>query len=122
MTIRRLPESPPGIKAHRRFALQEVTLSGRPMSGATLDVWLDGDRAEQWSARLWIPVAHPPSDGMLEGTGRSGELISGSVRIGDVAAALRRGREMLVEFLGDGPLRLGDAMAAHSHPAILERP
>lgn len=101
------PQNPSGIKAHRRFALRDVTLGGGPVPGATVDVWLDGDRAERWSARLWVLIARPLDAGLLEGTGRSGEHVSGAVRIGDVDAALRRGREMLVEYHGVGPLQLG---------------
>ena len=119
MTLGRLPENPPGIKAHRRFALRDVTLDARPVSGATVDVWLDGDRAEQWTARLWIPIAHPPTEGVLQGTAGGGEVVSGAVRIGNVAAGLRRGREMLVEFHGDGPLDLGDASGLGTEPAGL---
>ena len=116
------PQNPAGIKSHHRFALRDVTLGGVPVPGATVDMWLDGDRAARWSARLWVRGAHPLDAGLLEGTGRSGEHVSGTVRIGVVDTALRRGRETLVEYHGIGPLHRGDALPPGSHAILVPDP
>ena len=87
-----------------------MTLGGLAVAGATVDAWRDVTHREQWAARLWVPIAHPPQAGLLSGTAAGGQSVSGAVLIGDLAAAVHRGREQLVEFHGDGPL-LVDAMS-----------
>lgn len=107
-TVGRVPESRRGIKAHRRFALREVTLGGVPVGNATIDVWRDESGAERWSARLLLPIKHPLREGILSGLATGGQRIHGMVHLGESNAGPRRGREMLVEFHGDGLLGHGD--------------
>ena len=96
------------ITGHRRFTLHEVTLGGLPVGGATVDVWHDSGGAGRWSARLLIPVAHPLRAGVLAGTAAGGRRLSGVVHLGETTAGPRRGREVLVEFHGDGQLSVED--------------
>ncbi|HYL40467.1 MAG TPA: hypothetical protein VET90_04095 [Candidatus Binatus sp.] len=103
-SVARIVHAHPGVKAHRRFALHEVTLGGLPVGGATVDAWYDGGDAQRWSARLLIPVLHPLREGILAGTASGGERLSGQVHLGGTTAGPRRGRDVLVEFHGDGPL------------------
>ena len=46
----------------------------------------------------------PPADGWLEGTTQDGRRIGGPVSLGHVEDGPRRGREVLAELHGDGPL------------------
>ena len=93
-------------RRHLRFALHDVTLAGVPVGGATVDAWEDAGAAQRWSARLLIPVAHPHRDGLLAGTNLAGHRMSGEVHLGETTTGPRRGRDLLVEFHGDGPLRV----------------
>ena len=92
------------VIAHRRFSLREVTLAGLPVGGATIDSWRDAQDKPQWCARLLISTANPPADGWLEGTTQDGRRIGGPVSLGHVEDGPRRGREVLAELHGDGPL------------------
>ena len=90
--------------AHRRFSLREVTLAGLPVGGATIDAWHDASKGPQWCARLLMSTTGQPGDGWLEGTTQDGRRLGGPVRLRHVEDGPRRGREVLAELLGDGPL------------------
>ena len=92
------------VIAHRRFSLREVTLAGLPVGGATIDSWRDAQDRPQWSARLLIATANPPAAGWLEGTTQDGRRLGGPVSLAHVEDGPRRGREVLAELHGDGPL------------------
>ena len=92
-------------RQHRRFSLDEVTLQGAPVGGATIDAWEDGDGTERWTARLLVPTMDHVTDGELVGRMRDGRVIKGDVHLGDTAPGPRRTRVVLVELHGDGPLR-----------------
>ena len=100
----RLVDADPTVKGHRRFALHDVTIGGLPVGGATVDAWHDRGDVQHWLARLLMPRSHPLGAGLLAGTDRGGQRISGPVRVGETMTGVRRGRELLVEFHGDGPL------------------
>jgi hypothetical protein len=100
----RAAEAGDRVLAHRRFSLREVTLAGRPVGGATIDAWRDAQDQPRWCARLLISTANPPADGWLEGTTQDGRRIGGPVSLGHVEEGPRRGREVLAEMHGDGPL------------------
>jgi hypothetical protein len=100
----RATEARSGISDHRRFTLREVTFGGLPVGGATVDVWEDAGGAERWSVRLLMPLAHPLREGVLAGTAVGGQRFSGTVHLADTTAGPRRGREVLAELHGDGPL------------------
>lgn len=108
--VGRVPEAHPGIKEHRRFTLREVSLGGLPVGDATVDAWHDASGAERWSARLLIRIAHPLREGLLAGTAVDGQRLCGRVHLGETTAGPRRGREVLVEFHGDGELSLEDQL------------
>jgi hypothetical protein len=112
--VGRIPEGGLGIKHHRRFILRDVSLGGLPVGNATIDAWRDASGAEHWSARLLVPSAQPLREGVLAGTVAGGQRLRGGVHLGGTAAGPRRGREVLVEFHGDGRL-------AHEEPPNLER-
>jgi hypothetical protein len=93
-----------GVREHRRFALRDVTLSGSPVGGATIDVWRDAQGVPRWSARLLIPIALTADEGMLRGVAADGRQWCGLARVGDRRAGPRRGREVLAELHGTGTL------------------
>lgn len=93
------------IRGHLRFALQGVTLSGVLVGGATIDWWRDAAGIERWCARLLMPVALSLGDGTLAGTTAGGERLSGRVRLGPTTVGPRRGRDVLAQLYGAGPLR-----------------
>ena len=95
------------VHAHRRFALADVTLGGLPVGGATVDAWHDAD-GEHWCARLWMPVAHPLGDGVLEGKAADGRRFRGEVRMGEASPGPTRGRQVMAELLGTSPLVVQD--------------
>jgi hypothetical protein len=92
------------VRLHRRFSLEEVTLEGSPVGGATIDAWEDGDGTGRWTARLLVPNADRATDGELRGRMRDGRRIRGEVHVADTAPGPRRTRVLLVELHGDGPL------------------
>jgi hypothetical protein len=92
------------VLGHRRFSLRQVTLGGIPVGGATIDAWRDAQDQPQWCARLLIPTSGQPGNGWLEGTTQDGRRIGGPVSLGHVEEGPRRGREVLAELHGDGPL------------------
>ncbi|HLX34169.1 MAG TPA: hypothetical protein VKR30_02885 [Candidatus Limnocylindrales bacterium] len=110
--VTRQSDPRPAISAHRRFALREVTLGGYAVGGATVDVWQDASGADRWSARALVPLSLPIRRGSLAGTAQGGQRFCGTVQVGDTSAGPRRGREVLAELLGDGPLSVQDALAA----------
>jgi hypothetical protein len=89
---------------HRRFSLREVTLAGLPVGGATVDAWHDASNRPQWRVRLLMSTRTEPSGGWLEGTTQDGRRLGGPVRLEGVEEGPRRGREVLAELHGDGPL------------------
>jgi len=100
------------IRGHRRFALHDVTLDGVMVGGATVDRWRDDAGTERWCARLLMPVALALADGVLSGTTSGGDRLVGIVRLGDTTVGPRRGRDVLAELYGEGPLSgEGDARA-----------
>ena len=92
------------VRRHRRFALDDVTLGGEAVGGATIDAWEDDDGTERWAARLLMKVAQPAADGALAGTTRDGRRVHGDVQVGDNRPGPRSGRVVLVELHGQGPL------------------
>ena len=95
------------ISAHRRFSVAHVTVGGVPVGGATIDSWRDAG-GERWCARLLLPIAPPMGDGILEGTKADGTRVRGEVRLGDTRAGPTRGRHVMAELLGQGPLQVAD--------------
>jgi hypothetical protein len=91
------------VRRHRRFALDDVTLGGEPVGGATVDAWEDDEGNERWAARLLMPAARAAADGPLAGTTRDGR-VRGDVQVGDNRPGPRSGRVLLVELHGQGPL------------------
>jgi hypothetical protein len=106
------------IREHRRFALRDVTLSGVLVGGATVDLWRDAAGIERWSARLLMPIAQPLGDGMLSGTTAAGERLVGLVSLGDTAVGPRRGRDVLAQLHGEGPLRLEHEPGRETEPGV----
>lgn len=93
------------VRRQHRFALDKVTLNGEAMGGATIDVWEDEAQGERWAARLLCKAAQLPGDGVLEGSTRDGRRLRGDVRIGANRPGPGGSRVVLLELLGEGPLR-----------------
>ena len=77
-------------------------IGGVPVGGATIDSWRDAT-TDRWCARLLLNAQHPFGDGLLEGLTADGRRVRGTVRVGDLSAG-PRGRQVMAELLGEGPL------------------
>jgi hypothetical protein len=93
------------VQKHRRFALIEVTLDGRPIGGTTIDAWQDDDGREWWAARAMMPASWDDTEGLLAGTIRNGPSVSGTVRVTETRIGKPSDRSVLVDLHGAGPLR-----------------
>jgi len=92
------------VRRHRRFELLQVTLDETPIGSCTIDAWEDDDGREQWTARVLMKTGHGSTEGILQGSTRSGEALAGQVRFAADQQGPRGGRTVLVELHGQGPL------------------
>jgi hypothetical protein len=96
--------SPAAVRHHRRFPLTDVTLDGKSVGAATVDVWQDAAGASFWSARILMTPVDGMSSGALVGWTRDGRGLQGRVSLGAQAAGARSRGQVLVEWHGVGPL------------------
>jgi hypothetical protein len=105
------------VSKHRRFELLDVMFDDLPIGRCTIDQWEDDRGDEQWTARVLMERTHGSSTGQLVGRTREGAFRTGPAMFATHQEGPRRGRTVLVELHGTGPLVVTTDPAAATEPA-----
>ncbi|HEY7970134.1 MAG TPA: hypothetical protein VID95_09070 [Candidatus Limnocylindrales bacterium] len=92
------------VSKHRRFELLDVMFDDVPIGRCTIDHWEDDRGNVQWTARVLMERTHGSTSGQLVGRTREGEFRTGPATFAAHQEGPRRGRTVLVELHGTGPL------------------
>ena len=104
------------VSKHRRFELLDVMFDDVPIGRCTIDQWEDDRGEAQWTARVLMERSHASTTGQLVGRTREGTFRAGPAMFATHQEGPRRGRTVLVELHGTGPLVPVSDPAATSEP------
>src|SRR6476659_4289103 len=93
-----------------------------PIGRCTIDQWEDDRGDEQWTARVLMERTHASSTGQLVGRTREGTFPAGPAIFPTHQGGPRRGRTVLVELHGTGPLVPTTDPAAATDPSDATEP